>query len=137
MRDAGNRSNELETLNGNGVVPINHNSDYRKDNNFEKVGSYGSPRLGIQEINSLPETSYNRCADGSWDLDANVAEPKSFFHENKLIRFHSRMNVFGFFNNLWAAYGSRVVRNYIKKLKDGEEQRDSPSATDTSNDAQV
>ncbi|EXB88701.1 hypothetical protein L484_015386 [Morus notabilis] len=47
LRDAENRSNELETLNGNGVVPINHNFDYRKDNNFEKVGSYGSPRLGI------------------------------------------------------------------------------------------
>ncbi|GMN39473.1 hypothetical protein TIFTF001_008711 [Ficus carica] len=114
LRDADHKSIELETLNGNGVLHMDHN-----------------------EISSLPETSHNRFGDGSWDLEANEAEPKSVFHENKSRRFCGRRNVFVWFNNIWAAYGSRVARNYAKRLKDGEEQRDSPLATDTSNDALV
>lgn len=138
LQNVEHKSKELEALNIDGVVHMDHNFDSRKENNLRKVGSYCSTRLGIQAMNSLPETSHNRCGvDGSWDLEADEAKPKSLFHENKWRRFQRRINVFGFLNRFWTAYGSRVARNYTKRLKDGEEQRDSPSSTDVLNDSQV
>ncbi|PON42422.1 Syntaxin 6, N-terminal [Parasponia andersonii] len=135
LQNAEHKSKELETLNIDGLVHMDHNVDPRKENNLRKVRSYFSTRLDIQAINSLPEASRNGCGeDGSWDLEAGEAKPKSFSQEDKWRRFQSRMNVFGFFSNSWTAYGSRFARNYTKRLKDGEEQRDSPSSAEPLND---
>ncbi|KAL5545840.1 hypothetical protein UlMin_005527 [Ulmus minor] len=127
------KSAEFETLNINGHEHMDHKLDSR-ENNLRKAGSYSATPLGIQAVTSLPEISRNRYGDdGSWDLESNEAKPKNIFHENKLRGFRSRTNLYGFFNNPWTAYWSRVSRNYTKKLKDGEEQRHSPSATSVPN----
>ncbi|XP_022748456.1 uncharacterized protein LOC111298031 [Durio zibethinus] len=87
-------------------------------------------------VDSFQESSRNRNAeDGSWDLEATEGKSKSFFLENKLRGSSSRMNLFGFFNNLWTAYGSRIPSNYTKRLKDGEEGR-LPSYVDAYHAAQ-
>jgi hypothetical protein len=131
-------SKEIESLNINGISQIDHNFDSRKDNNMRMVGSHFSSRLGFEAPDCLQETSCNRHGeDESWDLEANEAKPKSFFYGNKLYGWWSRLNVFRFSNNLWTAYGSSVTRNYTKRLKDGEENRHSPSYTDISHGAQV
>lgn len=131
-------SRGIESLNINGISQIDHNFDSRKDNNMRKVGSHFSSRLGFEAPDCLQETSCNRHGeDESWDLEANEAKPKSFFHGNKLYGWWSRLNVFRFSNNLWTAYGSSVARNYTKRLKDGEAQRHSPSYIDISHGAQV
>ncbi|KAE8098555.1 hypothetical protein FH972_016608 [Carpinus fangiana] len=130
-------SKEIESLNINGISQIDHNFDSRKDNNMRKMGSHFSSRLGFEAPDCLQETSCNRHGeDESWDLEANEAKPKSFFHGNKLYGWWSRLNVFCFSNNLRTAYGSSVSRNYTKRLKDGEENRHSPSYIDTSHGAQ-
>ena len=136
LQNVEHRSKELEALNLDGVVRMDHNFDSRKETNMRKVGSFCSMRLGDQAMSSLPGTSRNRGGEnGSWDLEAEVAKPKSMFHENNWRRLQSRVNVF--FGNVWNAFGSRVARNYIKKLKDGEEQRESPSSSEALNGAQV
>nr|XP_023915503.1 uncharacterized protein LOC112027060 [Quercus suber]POF25665.1 hypothetical protein CFP56_17923 [Quercus suber] len=128
---------EIENLNINGVLHINHNLDPRKENNLRRVGSHYSTKLGFEAPGCLQETSCIRHGeDESWDLEANERKPKNFFHENKLRGIQSRLNVFGFLNNLWTASMNRVTRNYTKRLKDGEEQRDSPTYIDISHGAQ-
>ncbi|GLT72962.1 hypothetical protein SLA2020_448530 [Shorea laevis] len=130
-------SREIENLNINGISHIDHNFDSRKENNLRTVGSHFTSRLGFEAPDCLQETSCNRQGeDESWDLEANEAKPKSFFHGNKVYGWWSRLNVFRFLNNLWIAYGSTVTRNYTKRLKDGEEQRHSPSYIDISHGAQ-
>lgn len=130
-------SREIENLNTNGFLHMDYGFDSKKENNMRKVGSHYSARLGFEAPNCLQEISCNRHGeDGSCDLEANVARPKSFFHENKLRGSYSKLNVFGFLNNLWTACGSRFTRNYTKRLKDGEEQRHSPSYTDFSHGPQ-
>ncbi|KAF5473858.1 hypothetical protein F2P56_005813 [Juglans regia] len=125
-------SREIESLNINGVSHIDHNS-----NKLRKVGSYFTPRLGCEAPDFLQETSCNiHGEDGSWDLEADEPKPKSFFHENKLRALLGRLNSFGFLNNLRTACRSTVSRNYTKRLKDGEEQRHSPSYADVSHGAQ-
>ncbi|KAL4605867.1 hypothetical protein ACB092_09G061000 [Castanea dentata] len=117
---------EIENLNINGVSHINHNLDPRKENNLRRVGSHYSTKFGFEAPDCLQETScISHGEDESWDLEANERKPKNFFHENKLRGIQSRLNVFGFLNNLWTASVNRVTRNYTKRLKDGEEQRDS------------
>uniref|UniRef100_A0A803P630 Syntaxin 6/10/61 N-terminal domain-containing protein n=1 Tax=Cannabis sativa TaxID=3483 RepID=A0A803P630_CANSA len=137
LRKVDHKGKEIENLNIDGDVHMDHNIDTRKENNMRKVGSYCSTRLGTQAINSLPETSRNRCGeDGSWDMEAGEVKPKSFSHENKWRNFQSRKHIYGLFSNLWTAYGGKVARNYTKRLKDGEEQRESPSSTEALNEAQ-
>lgn len=131
-------SREIENLNINGVSHINHNLDPRKENNLRMVGSHYSTKFGFEAPDCLQETSCIRHGENeSWDLEANERKPKNFFHENKLRGIQSRLNVFGFLNNLWTASVNRVTRNYMKRLKDGEEQRDSPTYIDVSHGAQV
>ena len=138
--DAGivaNECREIEEVNMNDVAYISHYHDSMKENNLRKVSSHYSIKLGLDAVDSFQESSLNRNAeDGSWDLEASEGKPKSFFRENKWIGSSSRINLFGFFNNLWTAYGSRVPRNYTKRLKDGEEGH-SPSYIDASRAAQV
>ncbi|KAK9985818.1 hypothetical protein SO802_030769 [Lithocarpus litseifolius] len=130
-------SREIENLNINGVSHINPNLDPRKENNLRRVGSHYSTKLGFEAPDCLQETSCIRHGeDESWDLEANEHKPKNFFLENKLRGIQSRLNVFGFLNNLWTASMNRVTRNYTKRLKDGEEQRDSPTYIDVSHGAQ-
>ncbi|XVE96430.1 hypothetical protein REPUB_Repub02eG0221100 [Reevesia pubescens] len=132
----GNECGEIEEVNMNGVAYSSQYYDSMKENNSRKVGSRYSIQLGLDAVDSFQVSSYNRNSeDGSWDLEASDGKPKSFFHENKLSGSSSRLNLFGFFNNLWTAYGSRVPSNYTKRLKDGEEGH-SPSFIDASCAAQ-
>ncbi|XWS59491.1 hypothetical protein CRYUN_Cryun08bG0126700 [Craigia yunnanensis] len=132
----GNGCGEIEEVNMNGVAYSSHYYDPMKENNLRKVGSHYSIKLGLDAVDSFQESSHNRNAeDVSWDLEASEGKSKSFFHENKLRGSSSRMNLSGFINNLWTAYGSRIPSNYTKRLKDGEEGH-SPSYIDTSHAAQ-
>ena len=125
----GNGCGEIEEVNVNGVAYSSQYYDPMKENNLRKVG--------LDAVDSFQESSHNRNAeDGSWDLEASEGKSRSFFHENKLKGSCSRMNLFGFFNNLWTAYGSRIPSNYTKRLKDGEEGH-LPSYIDASHAAQV
>ncbi|XP_062002619.1 uncharacterized protein LOC133720374 isoform X1 [Rosa rugosa] len=123
------KSREIENLNRNGVVHVDHSIDSRKENNLRKVSSYPNTRSGFE----FTETSCNRYGEGgSWDLEANEAKPESFLSKNKLRVVWSRINAYGFLTNIWTLYGSRVTRNYTKRFKDGEEQSHSPSSADVS-----
>ncbi|KAJ0087905.1 hypothetical protein Patl1_32505 [Pistacia atlantica] len=130
-KDAGineHESKETEKLKMNGI----HAGPYYgsvKENNLRNVGSHYSARSGLDALDSLQATSCSRHnEDENWDLEANEVEPKSFFLENKMRGRSSR--IFGYLNYLWTAYESRLSRNYTKRLKDGEEERNSPSCID-------
>ncbi|KAK6244529.1 hypothetical protein QUC31_010938 [Theobroma cacao] len=131
----GNECGEIEEVTTNGVAYGSHYYDSMKENNLRKVGSHYSIKLGLDAVDSFQESSCNRNAGGgSWDLEASEVKPKSFFQENK--SRGSSTSPFRFFNNLWAAYRSRVPSNYTKRLKDGEEEH-SPSYIDASRATQV
>ena len=51
--------------------------------------------------------------------------------------YHDGMGIFCFLANLWPACRSRVSRNFTKRLKDGEEQSNSPSQMEVSHAALV
>ncbi|XP_038990740.1 uncharacterized protein LOC120113760 isoform X2 [Hibiscus syriacus] len=118
--DAGivaNGCGEIKEVNTTGVVYSSHCCDPVKENNLRKVSSHYSIKLGLDSVN----TCIGNAEDRSWDLEAGESKAKSSFHENKLSGSSSRTNLFGFFNNLWTAYGNSVPSNYTKRLKDGEE----------------
>ncbi|KAK8651256.1 hypothetical protein V6N13_140865 [Hibiscus sabdariffa] len=118
--DAGTLANgcgEIEEVNTNGVAYSSHCCGSVKENNLRKVGSLYSIKLGLDAAS----TCNGNVEDRSWDVEAGESKAKSSFHENKLIGSSSRTNLFGFFNNLWTAYGNRVPSSYTKRLKDGEE----------------
>ncbi|XP_061977427.1 uncharacterized protein LOC133698500 isoform X1 [Populus nigra] len=88
-------------------------------------------------MNSLPENSHERHGGGDhWDLEANEAKSRSFFHEIKSRATYSIMFFFGFLINLWSTHRNRIARNYTKRLKDGEKNRHSPTYTESSHSAQ-
>ncbi|KAE8661152.1 Iron-sulfur cluster biosynthesis family protein isoform 1 [Hibiscus syriacus] len=126
----GNRSGEIEDVNMNGFADTSR-YDSMEESNLRKEDSQNI-KLGLDSMDSFEETSCNRnVEDGSWDLEASEGKPKCFFHGNELRGSSSQVNIFGFFNNLWTAYGSRVPSNYTKQLKDGEEEH-SPLYIDAS-----
>ncbi|XP_050228306.1 uncharacterized protein LOC126677632 [Mercurialis annua] len=117
-------SGEFEKYKLSRDVQMNHCP--LKDENSIMLASDYSTRLG----SDLQGVSCNRAGDGNhWDLEAHVATPKNVFHETKSKGFYSRIN-FGFLSNLWTMCGSKVTKSYIKRLKDGEEQRHSPTYID-------
>ncbi|KAE8684841.1 Iron-sulfur cluster biosynthesis family protein isoform 1 [Hibiscus syriacus] len=117
--DAGivaNGCGEIKEVNMNGVVDSSHCCDSVKENNLRKVGSHYSIKLGHDPANACNGNAQDR----SWDLEAGESKAKCSFHENKLSGSSSRTNLFGFFDNLWNAYGNRVPSSYTKRMKDGE-----------------
>ncbi|KAG8647027.1 hypothetical protein MANES_09G055400v8 [Manihot esculenta] len=121
---------ELKNLKMNGDVHAGHHSV--KDKCLRKIDVPYSTSLN----SDMQDISSNVQGDtGILDLEANDATSKSVFHEKKFRGFQSRMN-FRFLDNLWPMSGSRVTNSYIKRLKDGEEQRQSPRYTDVSHSAQ-
>ncbi|XP_057997783.1 uncharacterized protein LOC131176738 [Hevea brasiliensis] len=121
---------EFKNLKMNGDVHADHHSV--KEKYLRKMDSPFPTRLS----SDMQEISCNRQDDtGNWDLEANDATSKSVFREKKFRAFQGRMN-FRFLNNLWAMSGSRVTKSYIKRLKDGEEQRQSTRYIDVSASAQ-
>lgn len=127
---------EIENFNMNGVVPLDHNFRV-EDNRLREVGSHYSTQLAFETPSSLLETDSDRHGEEvSWDLEANQATYKSFFHKNKLGGYCRRINVFGSLGNLWPPYRERDRRSFTKRLKDGEEQRHSLSTINASHSAQ-
>lgn len=122
----------------NGVMNFEHLHGLVKDNDLRKVGSQHSLILDSGARDSLCETSCGRNnKDGSWDLEADEAQPKTVFHENKLRGQISGLNIYRYFSNIWNVYWSRAKRNYAKRLKDGEEERKSSPRNDIYHAAQV
>ncbi|KAI8563037.1 hypothetical protein RHMOL_Rhmol03G0082000 [Rhododendron molle] len=127
---------EIEISKMNGAVHLDHDFEF-EDNKLRKVGSHYSEKLAFEAPSSVLETASDRHGeDGSWDLEANQATDKSFFHKNKLRGYYRRINVFGSLGNLWPPYRGRDRRSFTKRLKDGEEQRHSHSYDNTSYGAQ-
>ncbi|KAG5556565.1 hypothetical protein RHGRI_006982 [Rhododendron griersonianum] len=127
---------EIEISKMNGVVHLDHDFEF-EDNKLRKVGSHYSEKLAFEAPSSVLETASDRHGeDGSWDLEANQATDKSFFHKNKLRGYYRRINVFGSLGNLWPPYRGRDRRSFTKRLKDGEEQRHSHSYDNASYGAQ-
>lgn len=130
-------SQENESMKMNGCGHVNQYYGSEKQSNLRKVGSHYSPGLGLDTLDSLQETSCSRHnEDQNWDLEANETKPKSFFHNNSLRGNYSGLNIFSYLNNLCSAHESRIARNYTKRLKDGEEERNSPSYIDVSHAGQ-
>ncbi|XP_038720409.1 uncharacterized protein LOC120012919 [Tripterygium wilfordii] len=128
---------DIEKLNGNRDFHVDQYKDSIKQNNLRKVGSRYSSRMSLDALNSLYESNYNRRGEHAcWDLEANEAKPNGLSQVSKLRGSSSRLNILGFLNRKWTAYGSRA-RNYTKRLKDGEEQRHVPSFSDISYAAPV
>ncbi|PSS15928.1 Syntaxin-61 like [Actinidia chinensis var. chinensis] len=127
---------EIEKLNMNGFVHLNHNFD-SGESKFSKVSSHYSAQMDLEVPSALRENAFDRHGeDGSWDLEANEDNCKSFFHKNKLRGYYSRINFFGPLGTLWSTYGGRANRSFTKRLKDGEEQRHLPSHNNVSHAAQ-
>ncbi|KAI5591400.1 hypothetical protein BDE02_04G077100 [Populus trichocarpa] len=129
-------SREFERVRINGVGHAEHYLDSANEDK-RNIGSHYTTRLGSDMMNSLPENSHERHGGGDhWDLKANEAKSRSFFHEIKSRGTYSIM-FFGFLINLWSTHRNRIARNYTKRLKDGEENRHSPTYTEPSHSAQV
>ncbi|KAL9392054.1 hypothetical protein Peur_015974 [Populus x canadensis] len=121
-----------------GGNPKEHLNHYEMEENKRNIGSHYTTRIGSDMMNSLPENSHERHGGGDhWDLEANEAKSRSFFHEIKSRATYSIMFFFGFLINLWSTHRNRIARNYTKRLKDGEKNRHSPTYTESSHSAQV
>lgn len=130
-------SREKDSMKMNGFAHVDQYYGSEKQSNLRKVGSHCSPGLGLDTQDSLQETSCRRHnEDHNWDLEANETKNKSFFHNNSLTGNYSGLNIFRYLNNLRSAYETRIARNYTKRLKDGEEERNSPSHIDVSHAGQ-
>ncbi|GLT40644.1 hypothetical protein SLA2020_147610 [Shorea laevis] len=125
-------SGEIEELNTISISNIDNYYD-SKDHNLRKVGSSYSTKLSLDAFHSSQEASTMRnIEDSSWDLEACEGKAKSFFQNNKSRGYYSRKNFFCFPNNLLNAFGSKVARDYTKRLKDGDEQEHLPLFSDIS-----
>jgi len=130
-------SREFGRVRINGVGHAEHYLDSANEDK-RNIGSHYTTRIGSDMMNSLPENSHERHGGGDhWDVEANEAKSRSFFHEIKSRGTYSIMFFFGFLINLWSTHRNRIARNYTKRLKDGEENRHSPSYTESSHSAQV
>ena len=130
-------SREFERVKMTGVGHADHYLDSANEDK-RNVASHNSTGLGLDMMNSRQEIHHDRhVGDDHWDLEANEAKSRSFFHEIKSRGIYSIMIFFGFLSNLWTAHRNRVGRNYTKRLKDGEEYRHSPTYTESSHSAQV
>ncbi|KAH6797588.1 SOUL heme-binding family protein [Perilla frutescens var. hirtella] len=84
-------------------------------------------KMDFGSSSSVEEANYGRYdEEGTWDLEASGPEARSYLQNNKLRDYSRRMNIFGSFGNFLSIYGRRASRNFIKRLKDGEEQMQSP-----------
>lgn len=129
-------SREFERVKMTGVGHADHYLDSANEDK-RNVASHNSTGLGSDMMNSRQEIHHDRhVGDDHWDLEANEAKSRSFFHEIKSRGIYSIMIFFGFLSNLWTAHRNRVGRNYTKRLKDGEEYRHSPTYTESSHSAQ-
>ncbi|KAL6988414.1 hypothetical protein U1Q18_014164 [Sarracenia purpurea var. burkii] len=128
---------ESENLNMNGFVHLDHNFETMA-NKLRKAGSsHYSTQMGFESPSSIREVSSERhVEDGSWDLEANEATSKIFFHKKMLRGFYSGMNVFGSLGALWSTNGGGASRSSTKRLKDGEEQGHSPFPINASHGVQ-
>ncbi|KAI3447465.1 hypothetical protein Pfo_004130 [Paulownia fortunei] len=116
------KAGETVNLNVKEIVYLDHNLDL-KDNCPIKMDL--GPSSSVQEAN------YGRYdEEGTWDLEANEAKGKSYLQKNKLRGYCGRMNIFGSLRNFLSTHRSRVSRSFTKRLKDGEEQRQSPLYSD-------
>lgn len=129
------KTRESENLNMARAMHVDHDFKSSKEGKLRNVGSHYPAQLSFEAPEALRDTAGGKHGgDGSWDLEADGAKDKSFFHKDGR-GYHNRMGIFCFLANLWPAYGSRVSRNFTKRLKDGEEQSHSPSQMDVSHGA--
>ncbi|CAK7344053.1 unnamed protein product [Dovyalis caffra] len=129
-------SREFERVKMNGVGHVDHYLDSAKEDK-RNVGSHYSTRSGSSMMNSLQEIPHDMHGGSDhWDLEANEAKSRSFFHEIKSRGIYSIMIVFGFLSNLWTTHRNRFVGNHTKRLKDGEENRHSPTYAESYHSAQ-
>lgn len=70
-------------------------------------------------------------------MEANENKSNTFFQKSQQMGHYRRWKFFQFLNILRNVIGYQITRNYIKGLKDGEEQRNSPSYADASYASQV
>lgn len=114
-------------------------SSSREDNNGGKAGETLSlldnlelnensiTKMDFGSSSSVQEANYGRYdEEGTWDLEASGPEARPYMQNNKLRDYCWRMNIFGSFGNFLSIYGKRASRNFTKRLKDGEEQIQSP-----------
>lgn len=85
-------------------------------------------KMDFGSSSSVQEVSCSRLCDeeGTWDLEASGTESRTYLQNDKLRYYFGRMNIFGSFGNFLSIQGKRASRNFTKRLKDGEEQRQSP-----------
>ncbi|KAK6126397.1 hypothetical protein DH2020_039847 [Rehmannia glutinosa] len=87
-------------------------------------------RMDLGSSFSVQEANYGRYDEkGAWDLEANEAKGKDYLQKNKLKGYNRRMNIFGSVGNFLSTQKMRVTRSFTKRLKDGEEQGQSPLFT--------
>ncbi|CAA0829665.1 Syntaxin/t-SNARE family protein [Striga hermonthica] len=100
---------------------VNLNADeisYRDRNNMELKNSLAEMDLGPSVSFEGANTGMH-AEEGTWDLEANHAIGRSNLQRNKLEGYFGRMNIFRSLGNF------RFSRSFTKRLKDGEEQRQS------------
>lgn len=113
-----------------GVMRTDHSFESIKDN----VSRNGGSQKGFETQGFLQGTACDRHAENeTWDLESNSTKDESFFLGHKLRGQRTRLNmVFRPLNNFWSIFGTGVSKSFTKRLKDGEEQRNSPTYRDIS-----
>lgn len=95
-------------------------------------------KMDLGSSSSVQEANYGRYnEEGTWDLEANEAKAKTSLQKNKLRDYCGRMNIFGSLGDFLSTRESRASRSFTKRLKDGEEQRQSPIYSDANHSMQV
>ncbi|KAK6126328.1 hypothetical protein DH2020_039900 [Rehmannia glutinosa] len=119
-----------------GKEPLKHIADQESEDNnilrrFLDPAVSSSSKEDIDEKKAgETEANYGRYdEEGAWDLEANEAKGKDYLQKNKLKGYNRRMNIFGSVGNFLSTQKMRVTRSFTKRLKDGEEQGQSPLFT--------
>ncbi|KAL7092226.1 hypothetical protein ACP275_12G152600 [Erythranthe tilingii] len=110
------KTSETMSLKANEIVCLEHNSELRE--NFPTTVDLGPSSSG--------QANYDRYEEGTWDLEANESKHKSYSQKNNLRGYYGRINIFGSLGNIMPALENRANRSLTKRLKDGEEHRQSP-----------
>ncbi|GFQ08098.1 hypothetical protein PHJA_002953800 [Phtheirospermum japonicum] len=113
-----------------GKEPVEHSTD--QESKDESILDHHNLELKNfpMEMNLGPSVSFEEAKngrygeEGTWDLEANHVKGRSCFQKNKLRSYFGIMDVFGYLGNFLSTYKRRVRRSITKRLKDGEEQRE-------------
>lgn len=109
------KGGEILRLNMNEIAYLEHNSEV--NGNFQT-------NMDLGTSSSFQGDNYGRFdEEGNCDLEASEAQSITYLQKNNLRDYRGRMSMFGSLKIFLSTNGRRASRSFMKRLKDGEEQR--------------